>query len=197
MKATQGECAHEGVSGGALRPVLAGAGAGAALLGVYFALVSWTASAGHAVEELFSIWRWVAPLTLGFGLQAGLYAHIRLSLRERALSRTLGPGVAATGGVSTASMVACCAHHLTDVLPLMGLPAAALFLERYQRLFFAAGIASSVVGTLVMLSMIQRHRLYLPDAGWLRWLMWGEIRKALAPVVVLSAVGVAVAWLVS
>jgi presenilin-like A22 family membrane protease len=57
-------------------------------------------------------------------------------------------------------MVACCAHHLTDVLPLVGLAGAAFFLAAYQWLFLLLGVLSNLVGLVFMLGQLRKHRLH-------------------------------------
>jgi hypothetical protein len=54
-------------------------------------------------------------------------------------------------------MVACCIHHVTDVLPVLGLSAAATFLTRYQRPFMLVGLVMNIVGILVMLIVLYRE----------------------------------------
>jgi hypothetical protein len=63
---------------------------------------------------------------------------------------------AASGGTSTAAMIACCAHHVTDVLPLLGLSGAAVFLAQYKVPFMVVGIVSNAAGIGVMLRLIHR-----------------------------------------
>jgi hypothetical protein len=65
--------------------------------------------------------------------------------------------VAAAGGVSTGSMVACCLHHFTDILPILGFSAAALFLSQYQDAFLLLGVLSNIVGITIMLNLMQKH----------------------------------------
>ena len=67
--------------------------------------------------------------------------------------------MATSGDVSAGSMAACCAHHITDVLPLLGLSGLAAFLASYQVLFILIGVLSNVVGITIMLETIQRHGL--------------------------------------
>ncbi len=55
-------------------------------------------------------------------------------------------------------MVACCAHHVTDVLPILGLTAAAAFLAEYQRAFMAIGLGTTIVGIFVMQAILMRAR---------------------------------------
>ncbi|MBI2970948.1 MAG: hypothetical protein HYY37_00850 [Candidatus Aenigmarchaeota archaeon] len=134
--------------------VLHGALASAALFMVYFLIVSVAQGTSHAFSQFASLWYFMTPLIIGFGFQMALFSYIHNMTAVSAKS------VAAAGGVSTVSMVACCAHHVTDVLPLMGLTAVTLFLGKYQAFFIVLGIVSSVIGTLFMLSLIQEKRLY-------------------------------------
>jgi hypothetical protein len=65
-------------------------------------------------------------------------------------------------------MVACCLHHVTDVLPVLGLSAAATFLTRYQRPFMLMGLGMNLVGVLVMLIILYRERKKLPPVQTLQ-----------------------------
>jgi hypothetical protein len=64
----------------------------------------------------------------------------------------------ASGGTSATAMVACCIHHVTDVLPILGLSAAASFLTRYQRPFMLVGLIMNLIGIGVMLFVLYRER---------------------------------------
>ena len=55
-------------------------------------------------------------------------------------------------------MVACCAHHVADVLPLVGLTAAAAFLAQWKIPFMVAGLLTNVLGIGVMLRVIFKER---------------------------------------
>ena len=76
--------------------------------------------------------------------------------------------MAASGGLSVCSMLACCAHHAADILPLLGLTGVAVFLATYQVPFIIIGIFSNIVGITIMLETIQRHNLCPVVATW-RW----------------------------
>jgi hypothetical protein len=104
------------------------------------------------------MWYWILILVIGFGIQLGLYWYIRFDIGKKVSGATAE--VAATGGISTGSMIACCAHHFTDILPIIGLSAAATFLVKYQLPFIFLGIFSNLVGTTMMLHIIQKHGLY-------------------------------------
>lgn len=129
------------------------------LTGLYFGIVSWAESPQHAVE-LFWEDRWIIlPIILGFGLQAALYTILRKRLFIPVThTGPSGKLTGASGGMSTAAMVACCAHHVTDVLPILGLTAAAAFLAEYRIAFMIVGLSMTVVGILFMLVILLRER---------------------------------------
>jgi hypothetical protein len=145
-----------------VRAAALGALAALLMLAVYFAVLWWANSLDHALTELADLWYWMLPLVGGFALQVGLFSYARLAARG-ARSR----GVVASGGLSTMSMVACCAHHLTDVLPFVGLAGASLFLAEYKTIFLSAGLASNVVGVAYMLRLFRKHGLAADRGGLL------------------------------
>jgi hypothetical protein len=55
-------------------------------------------------------------------------------------------------------MLACCAHHLVDLLPLVGLSAAAVFLNAYKTPLVLVGIGMNVVGIVVIARQLRRAR---------------------------------------
>jgi hypothetical protein len=140
------------------------------LLSVYFLILTLSNSLAHALEELRIIGGWIGLMVMGFGIQTGLFSYIRSSVKNRAGVNT-SASIAASGGMSTTAMVACCMHHITDLVPILGISAAALFLTQYQTAFLAAGVASNFVGVVMMLRVIQKNSLYDSDGGILRHLM--------------------------
>ncbi len=139
------------------RIVLVGFGAGLLLLAFYFGILTLSQGIGHAIQQSAKLWYWLLALAAGFGIQAGLFDSIRRSLKER---RAATASVATSGGVSAGSMAACCAHHLSDVLPLIGLSGLAAFLVNYQLFFIIIGVLANAVGITVMLEIMQRHGLW-------------------------------------
>lgn len=135
------------------------------LSGLYFGLVSWAESSQHALQ-LFWDDRWIiTPIILGFGVQAALYTILKkrlfIPMASTGPSGAMTPltGMMGAGGTtSTVAMVACCAHHVTDVLPILGLTAAATFLTRYQLAFMLVGLGTTLVGIVVMLVILFRER---------------------------------------
>ena len=61
------------------------------------------------------------------------------------------------------SMIACCPHHVVDVLPVLGLSAVAVLLAEYQTFLLSVGIVSNVVGLAFIFYTIKKHNLYLSD----------------------------------
>jgi hypothetical protein len=141
-------------------PFLAAVWGAMALLGLYFGILTAANSLGHAVDQFVLMWPWFSALVVGFGVQTGLYTYIRRMQKIRHLSSvTSKKGITATGGISTTAMAACCVHHLSDVLPIIGLTGAALFFSDYQKIFLLLGVLSNVVGITLMLHMMQKHGL--------------------------------------
>lgn len=141
-----------------------GLGAGLALVFVYLGIVTLAQGLGHALDQTSQLWYWVLALAGGFGVQAGLFSFIRAGLRERRAAATAS--IATSGGISAGSMAACCAHHLSDLLPIMGLSGLTLFLVRYQLFFIVAGVLSNAVGITIMLETLQHHALSPRLRGW-------------------------------
>lgn len=132
-----------------LRSIAAGGGGVALLLAFYFAILTAVQSLDHAWDTLWEFRYYMVPLFIGFGVQVGLFHHIRGMGGARA------GGVAASGGMSTASMAACCAHHVTDVGPLLGITAATVFLVQYQRPLLLLGIGSNLLGIAYLLRCLR------------------------------------------
>jgi hypothetical protein len=95
----------------------------------------------------------VLAVVLGFGTQAALFVELR---RTAARHRTGAAMTAASTGTSAAAMLACCAHHVADILPLIGVSAAAVFLDTYKTPLLALGIVMNGVGVAVLWRELRR-----------------------------------------
>lgn len=137
-------------------PLFAGLLAALALVLLYLGLVTLAQGLQHAIDLLWGDRYFVAAIAAGFGLQAGLFVYLRrlLSRRSRASATA---GTAAGTGTSTAAMLACCAHHVTDALPVLGLSGVAIFLGDYRMPLMALGIAVNATGVLFMLRLVFRE----------------------------------------
>lgn len=167
------------------KPVTVGIIGGLVLLVLYFAILTIAESSDHALREFGRLWFWILPLVTGFGIQIGLYAYIRSEIRAKQVAGATKT-IAATGGTSAGSMIACCAHHLTDILPIVGLSGAAIFLAKYQSLFMLVGIFSNLVGITIMLGIIQRYELFDSEKGFLKNILRYNMKTLRNTTVVLS-----------
>lgn len=149
-----------------LLPVLAGIVATLAMVGMYLAILTVFQDWKHATEQLTAD-RWIVLLVaLGFGVQIGLYTYLRVLIHgAQAASATAATGAGA--GTSTLGMVACCAHHLTDLAPLVALAGASSlsgaisFLTEYKYAFIGLGLVMNAIGMVVTLRTIRKSREHL------------------------------------
>ncbi len=135
--------------------VMAGALASTLLMGFYLTVMSVAQGFDAATGLLQEDWYLMGPLVLGFGVQAGLFIH----MRRLHSARGNGPLTAVTGanaGISGLGMLACCVHHLADLLPILGLAGAALFLAEYRQTLLVMGIASNLTGIALMIRSLRR-----------------------------------------
>ncbi len=142
-------------------PVVVGILAALAMLGVYLGILSAFQSPAHAFEQLAIDRVWVGLVALGFGTQIGLYTYVRMIVH--AAKATGATAMAGTGtGTSTLGMIACCAHHLTDITPLVGLMGASGlsgavgFFTEWKYAYIALGLAMNVIGIIVTVRAIRR-----------------------------------------
>jgi len=93
---------------------------------------------------------WLLILLVGgFGLQIGLFTYLR---HKNVLC---GITTAASGGISSISMLLCCSHYLLNILPFISISAAS-FLTRYTLQILLFGVASNLVGIAIMLNKIRK-----------------------------------------
>jgi hypothetical protein len=129
------------------------------LTSIYFVIVSIAESPGHAIDLFWKDRLIIAPIILGFGIQSALYIVLKKHLFIPVANT--GPSGALTGAggtTSTVAMVACCAHHVTDVLPVLGLSATAAFLAEYRIPFMLIGLGINLIGIVMMLALLLRER---------------------------------------
>jgi len=140
-----------------VRPALFGTVAAALLLVVYVVVVSAVSGWAFMLEQFVGFWYFIAVLTAGFGLQIGLFVRLRDIARHRDAS---GKMVAVSGGTSTAAMVSCCAHYLTNVAPVLGATGFIAVVAQYQTELFWVGLAFNAAGVVYVgrkLWLASRH----------------------------------------
>lgn len=135
------------------RSVLFGALASLTMLAVYFGALSLVSGWTSTISEFTRFWPYVLALAFGFGVQIGLYVHLRQQLAHH---HGGGKMVAASGTTSTAAMLSCCAHYLTNVLPVIGATGFVMLVAEYQVQFFWVGLAFNIAGIAFIGSKILR-----------------------------------------
>ena len=147
------------------KEIIAGLFGSVGLLLFYFIVMgltsrSWTAT----VSQFRQLWYWILILAGGFGIQIGLFVYLRNCVKNPEGLHYSGKVAATSTGTSAVSMVACCAHHLSEVLPLIGLSTASVFLTRYQIPLIIIGILMNAFGIIYMIKMISKVKnLYIPS----------------------------------
>jgi len=140
-------------------PIVAFVFGSAFIASFYIGILTWAQGWDYASSQLMRDRWYVLPIIIGFGIQAALYTILRFRLFIPITSTGhAGSMMGASGGTSATAMVACCIHHVTDVLPILGLSAAASFLTRYQRPFMLFGLAMNLIGIGLMLFVLYRER---------------------------------------
>jgi Cu+-exporting ATPase len=133
------------------RPLVIGTLATVAMLAVYFGVLTLVSGWDFTVSQFAEFWYYVVPLTLGFGIQIGLYVRLRQQLAHH---HTGGKMVVASGATSTGAMLACCTHYLANIVPVIGAAGAVTLVAQYQVELFWVGLAFNLAGIIFIASRI-------------------------------------------
>ncbi len=148
---------------GGRRPGIVGLISAAALVLAYSLIIALSSrSFAHLVDQ----WRvdalFIALVATGFGTQMGLYQHVRRVIRGDGRAAAMAAGGTAT---STTAMVACCLHHLSDVVPFLGLSGAATFLIQYKVPVILLSLVANGIGIALMVRTL-RHARRMQAPAW-------------------------------
>ncbi len=121
------------------------------LLGIYLLVLTAVSGRAFALNQFSEFWQFIISLALGFGVQVGLFSYLRSAIRSHCAS---GKALAVSGTTSTAAMISCCAHYLTNILPVIGAAGFMTVVSQYQAEFFWVGLASNAAGIFYMASKI-------------------------------------------
>ncbi len=125
-----------------------------AMAAFYLAIMSLTMPPKAVWLNFAAAWHLISGIILGFGIQTGLWVY----LKHCTTSQAAGTLAGTSGVMSGTAMVACCAHHVTDVVPLLGLASAASFLTQYQKPFLILGVTMNLLSISYMLHLLWRHQ---------------------------------------
>ena len=136
-----------------MKKAVIGGISGSLLLLLFYAVVMGllTRSVEATVWQFRQLWYWILLLVVGFGTQVGLFVYLKDLVKLGGRVGKMRSMTTASGGTSAAGMVACCAHHLTEVLPIIGLSGLAVFLNQYQISLILLGIVMNGVGIFFLL----------------------------------------------
>lgn len=123
------------------------------MLGLYFVAVGTVSDWAFAKDQFAQYWYFVISLAIGFGIQIGLYTHLKQLV---ASGQGSGKVLGVTGATSTAAMISCCAHYLTNILPILGAVGLVTFVAQYQTQFFWVGLAFNIAGIIYMVNKIKK-----------------------------------------
>lgn len=122
-----------------------------AMLAVYFGVVSLISGRDFAVSQFATFWYFIVTLALGFGVQVALYGYLKNLVGREGAS---GKVVAVSGTTSTAAMVSCCAHYLTNILPVLGVTGVLTLAAQYQVELFWLGLVFNAGGILYIVPKV-------------------------------------------
>ncbi|MBI4427285.1 MAG: hypothetical protein HY569_02285 [Candidatus Magasanikbacteria bacterium] len=112
-------------------------------------------------------WYFISPLIILFAIQVGLWQRMRevvkISSSPAFVSLRRGKPVAASGGVSTSAMIACCMHNFVGVMSIAGISGLAVFFAAYQNYIFLISILFSFGGLVYMVYKYKKIKAHCAD----------------------------------
>ncbi len=143
-------------------------GAGIGILVVIFnisiaSLAEGSIQKGYQVFLTNGIFVYLIPLAVG--IQMGLFRYHRNLISGHGVSGSEKMGMAGSA-TSSLTMVACCLHHVSDLLPAVGLIlAASSFLIQYKDAIITIGLLANVAGSAYIARAILKDRSIIAEAG--------------------------------
>jgi P-type Cu+ transporter len=123
------------------------------LLGIYFLILTLVSGWTFALSQFLDLWYFVVSLAAGFGIQIELYSYLRNAVRSMDRS---GKVVVVSGTTSAAAMISCCAHYLTNILPVVGAAGLVALGAQYQIELFWFGLACNLTGIIYMTTRVAK-----------------------------------------
>ncbi len=102
-------------------------------------------------------------IPLAVGIQMGLFRYHR-NITSGNMSDSEKMGIAGSA-TSSLAMVACCLHHVSDLLPAVGfILATSSFLTEYKDAIIIIGLLANLAGSLYIARAIVRDRAIIANA---------------------------------
>lgn len=125
------------------------------LLGVYFTVLTLVSGRSFSQSQFSQFWYFIVSLSAGFGIQIGLYTHLRGLIKEiHGEGKILG----VTGTTSTVAMISCCTHYLANLLPILGTVGIVTFVAQYQVELFWVGLLFNLGGIFYIANRIIKFK---------------------------------------
>jgi len=139
------------------RRAVAAGGIGAAVMAAFYTAVVWGASGSfsHLADQVRTDWYLLVLIVAGFAVQVAFFTELRHLHHMHQVERAAG---GAGAGASTVGMVACCSHHLADLIPLVGATGAAAFLYDTRVAFMVVGLVVNAVAVSVAYRRLRSAR---------------------------------------
>lgn len=134
-----------------MKALLYGISASLGLLSLYAVSMTLLSGWEAAIEQFAALWFLMIPLVAGFGIQVGLYTTLRSAIKQQSKLAMVSGGTSA--GIS---MLACCAHHATDLLPIIGLSGLATMLGQYQKPILFVSLIINILGIRLMWQHVRK-----------------------------------------
>ena len=141
-----------------IKPILMGIAAALIMLGFYFAVLTFVSGWSFTRDQFSNFWYFIVSLAAGFGIQIGLFVHLKNLIKG---GQGSGKVLGVTGTTSTAAMISCCTHYLANLLPILGMAGAVTFVAQYQVQLFWVGLLFNIGGATYMagkITKIKKHK---------------------------------------
>lgn len=136
------------------KSILFGAISSSILVVIYFVVLTLVSGFDFALSQFSDFWYFIVSLAIGFGVQVGMYSHLRGLIKGDGNGKILG----VTGTTSTAAMISCCTHYFANVLPILGTAGIVTFVSQYQVEFFWIGLLFNLGGIVFIASRLLKYK---------------------------------------
>lgn len=145
-----------------LFPVATGTVAALLLFAFYVVIVAVAEGRALVADQLVEDAPYFVFLFPGFAVQVGLYTHVRQRVAQGEAS---GAVTGTAGGVSTTAVVACCAHFIPTLLPVVGVSAISALLAAWKGPLLILAILANLAGIAYMIHVLRKHGPMLTAHG--------------------------------
>jgi hypothetical protein len=158
--------AYTGIKNLLKNPFVFGAGIG--ILVILFNILIASIAEG-AIEKGYQVFLtngiFVYLIPMAVGIQMGLFRYHRNLISGHGVSGSEKMGMAGSA-TSSLTMVACCLHHVSDLLPSVGfILASSSFLIEYKDAIITIGLLANMIGSAYIARAILKDRAIIAEAG--------------------------------